>query len=301
MKKTIIFITSILLVMFVLISCNGKGDIITDEKKENVRYDIFFRLYGSQSVKSLDNDISEEEKEKLQQKYATIEFGRGGRTHVQRRDDAADTVDMSIDGRSYRMEYKGTYRDKLAKNDRFGDSMDYVEYNFDNGRAQIRTSTKELIFFSDRSKANIGGDMTNEKAVEIAEATFIDTYGQEVRQKYELDGVYRSDNTPYNVSYTRKIHGMRTEDRIAIGVNGKGEIIIINAQSMGFYDGAEKDLTKQEVENAKNHMLERLGQRYDARIFTLVMSREGKYFIEAYVTAPNSDISTAELAYINIQ
>ena len=82
MKKTIIFITSILLVMSVLISCNGKGDIITDEKNENVRYDIFFRLYGSQSVKSLDNDISEEEKEKLQQKYATIEFGRGGSSAI---------------------------------------------------------------------------------------------------------------------------------------------------------------------------------------------------------------------------
>ena len=261
-------------------------------------YDVIFFGSGSGTITPYGKEYIEKDVEDLQKKYEGVIFSSNSTNFLEISDKADEFCEISIQGRTYKMEYSATYRPKIADNEKFGSSKDFHEYMQDTKmRMRVNVATNELILFSDAKKASIKGIISESSGISIADEVFKQVYGEDLRNEYKCIGFVDGSDTPYNVTYVRQVFGMDTNEVIGISLNGNGDVFRIQAQMFRMYDDAEKDITKEEIDAAKKHLTEKLSSKYDIRYTDLIINSEGDYYIRAYVWINNS----FELAYVNVQ
>ena len=261
-------------------------------------YDVIFFGSGSGTITPYGKEYIEKDVEDLQKKYEGVIFSSNSTNFLEISDKADEFCEISIQGRTYKMEYSATYRPKIADNEKFGSSKDFHEYMQDTKmRMRVNVATNELILFSDAKKASIKGIISESSGISIADEIFKQVYGEELRNEYKCIGFVEGNDTPYNVTYVRQVFGMDTNEVIGISLNGNGDVFRIQAQMFRMYDDAEKDITKEEIDAAKKHLTEKLSSKYDIRYTDLIINSEGDYYVRAYVWINNS----FELAYVNVQ
>lgn len=300
--KTIVKILILVLIGILLVSlfasCDDSDSTDNGTPSKPVDYDVIFFGSGSGTITPYGKEYSEKDVEDLQKKYEGVIFSSNGKTLLEISDKADEFCEISIQGRTHKMEYSATYRPKIADNEKFGSSKDFHEYMQDTKmRMRVNVATNELILFSDAKKASIKGIISESSAISIADEVFKQVYGEDLRNEYKCIGFVDGSDTPYNVTYVRQVFGMDTNEVIGISLNGNGDVFRIQAQMFRMYDDAEKDITKEEIDAAKKHLTEKLSSKYDIRSTELIINSEGDYYVRAYIWINNS----FELAYVNVQ
>ncbi len=83
-------------------------------------------------------------------------------------------------------------------------------------------------------------------------------YGESAKNDYLYETAVFTDTeltVHYTIVYRKFVWGIPTSEAIQISVNLKGDIVGVNAKSLGLFSGSETELKKEELENAISAIL----------------------------------------------
>ncbi|MBE6649653.1 MAG: hypothetical protein E7614_09120 [Ruminococcaceae bacterium] len=304
MKKRTILLSLCLCLAILLSSCsNQTPPNDNDGSKPSEGNEVQYSLYLSDSYGSAILNLNLPS-EQIQTKPADEKnFFVSSKTKIEDPDNIGSTRTLKIAGQSYDLDYTRTYRTKLYESDQLKSHAEIIDFRKNKIRAEYRASDGELLFFGDLNMEgrNISGDLTEDEAKELAVSTLTEVYGKDIFNEYVFDYVLFTDNQStkrYSVVYTKYVHGIPTNDMIQMGFNLNGNLISINALMLGVYDNAEKDITKEQIDNALAYLNSTLEE---VSLPTLIVDSLGDYYLRAYSSTTVNGAYMPFIVYINIE
>ena len=146
-----------------------------------------------------------------------------------------------------------------------------------------------------------------EEAKEKAIAVITELYGadtfDEYKYKHTLVSTYNSSDKQdgYSVTYQRYVFGIPTDDDISVKFNMSGEVLAINARGKGKLANAEKDITKEQIDNAIKMVNEQFSDKWSVHAPSIVIDSEGDYYVRIGISRNVNGQVTAMQLYINVQ
>lgn len=297
MKKRMILLC--LCLAMLLSSCSNQtlqndNDGSAPQASDEVQYSLY--LSGSDGGGTITLNLPSEQIQTKPADQKTFSFST--ETKIEDPNNEGSSRTLKIASQSYDLDYKRTYRTKLYESDQLKSHAEIIDFRKNNIHANYRASDGALLFFANlnREVRNISGDLTEDEAKELAVSTLTEVYGKDIFNEYVLDYVLFTDNQSRkrcSVIYTKYVHGIPTNDMIQLGFNLKGELIAINSLMLGVYDNAEKDITKEQIDNALAYLNDTLGAVSSP---TLIVDSLGDYYLKAY-----SGTTMPFEVYINIE
>ena len=306
MKKTIILICAIL-TMSVLVSCasntqtNNKGDGNLSNKAP-VQYSIYY----DPSAGGLESSEGESTGITLKNAESKI-FSFASKNEVSKPSDVEEVKTIELNGKLYSLPYRQTYETAISGASDFAKYGKFNGYKSDTARIDTRLGTGELLFFAnvDINDRTVSGNLTADEVRTIADATLVSLYGELAQQEYEYESTLHTDTQQkvgYSVVYRKYVWGVRTNDSIQISVNMKGDIMAINAKSLGMFSLAESQITKEEIDNAIAALHETFSDEWTVYDEKLILDAEGDYYVSAGIyRKAESGMTEAFAVYINVQ
>ncbi|MBQ3490562.1 MAG: hypothetical protein IJA86_08225 [Clostridia bacterium] len=235
-------------------------------------------------------------------------FSFASRTKIEKPDNIENTRTLNIAGQSYDLDYDRTYRTALYSSDKLKSYAEYIRFKSDHVYADYRVKDGTLLFFLDSDIDKLAsGNLTENKAKELAQTTITELYGKNILNDYVFDQVIFTNNqmyVQYSVIYRKYVHGMPTNDDISLSFNMQGKLIAVNSLLLGVYDDAEEHLTKEQIDNAFAYLKSALGDEYNIYSTILTVDSLGDYYLEASATtligSPFGDPIPVGI-YINIE
>lgn len=301
MKKVFKIISYILLTT-VLASCannleNAKENNSSTEPKNYVIYS-----------NTADGESFKEEQDSIEITFkdaGTKVFTFSRKTKISKPSDADDQQTLELNGKTYSLQYSRTYETELSSSKNFKEYSKFNTYESDMIRVDTRVATNELLFFAnlDQNDSIVTGDMTEDKAKIIADSTILSLYGESAQQEYTYETtVYTNSQlmVEYTVVYRKYVWGIPTNDAIQISVNMKGEVVAVNARSLGMFSLAESQIEKKAIEDAISTLQATFSENWTIGTTTLVLDAEGDYYISAKIFRKNTQGIEAMEVYINL-
>ena len=296
MKKTL-FIICICLSM-ILSSCNAS----------KVEYCIYYET----------SDSADRVPCRLDAKNATVKgataagknFHIKSMNNIEKKSGYKTSRELEVGGIKYDLDYKKSYVNDLYSLEKYKSVSEFDRYmNDDSILAEFKAGTDTLIFFVDANEKSrkATGNLTEEQAKELAKAVITDQYGEDMLREYDFERVIYTDDRErheYTVVYTKYIHGMPTNDSIQIGFNMRGEVLSINAMLMGIYNDAEKDVSKKQIEAARNVLYDCVPENWEMSSdgACLIIDSLGDYYLELNLFGKREDgTSDIRTLYINVK
>lgn len=168
--------------------------------------------------------------------------------------DAPKHRTLEIGGESYELEYLKTYRSPLYTLEKYQSFSQSDEYEQDKIYAEFRSGSDILLRYHDNSsKKMVVGDLTEEEAKKLAKDIVAAQYGEAVFNEYTFDNVRFAETLSqsfYEVTYTRYVHDIPTNDTIRVAFNLKGHLYFLIAPRFGMYKDAEKEISSRQIKKA---------------------------------------------------
>ena len=201
--KKILAIISYVLLAATMVSCANtsnmdgtkENDLPTETSKDYVIY--YYPSAGELIKDELGTvDIPFKDAE-------TKVFSFSSKTEINKPSDANNQHTFKLNGKTYSLEYSRTYETALSSSNTLKDYSKFNSYKSDTIRVDTRVSTNELLFFTnlDENDLKATGDMTEDEANAIAEATILSLYGEELKKEYTYENTVYTD-TELTVQYT---------------------------------------------------------------------------------------------------
>ena len=299
MKKRTILLSICLCLAILLSSCSNQthpndNDGNEPSERKEVQYSLY--LSGSDCGGTLNLNLPSEQIQTKPADQKTFYFT--SKIKIEDPNNEGSSRTLKIAGQSYDLDYFKTYRTELYDSDQLKAHAESIEFKKNKIYADYRVSDGALLFFANlnREVRNISGDLTEDEAKELAKATLTEMYGEDILNQYVFDEVVFTDNqmtTRYGIIYRKYVHGIPTNDQMSISFNMNGEVLSINARLLGVYDNAEKDITKEQIDNALAYLNDTLGA---VSLPTLIVDSLGDYYLRAY-----SGTTMPFEVYINIE
>ena len=296
MKKRTILLSLCLCLAILLSSCSNQttqNDNVESNQSESKEVQYSLYLVDNYNFSTVNLNLPSDQIQTKPADEKTFSFST--KTKIEDPNNEGSSHTLKIAGQSYDLDYYRTYTTKLCESDRLKSHAEIIDFRKNKIRAEYRASDGALLFFSNlnREARNISGDLTEDEAKELAVSTLTEVYGKDIFNEYVFDYVLFTDNQSTkhcSVVYTKYVHGIPTNDMIQLGFNLKGELIAINSLMLGVYDNAEKDITKEQIDNALAYLNDTLGA---VALPTLIVDSLGDYYLQAY--------SGYSIVYINIE
>lgn len=304
MKKLFVIISYILLAT-TMVSCayipkmndTDKNDFSTQAAKD---YVIYYYPSAGESIKGESGlvDITFKDAQ-------TKVFSFSSKTKIDKPSDAGNQHTFELNGKTHSLEYNRTYETALSSSNAFKKYSKFNEYKSDTIRLETRVSSNELMSFInlDENDWQVIGTVNEDEAKAIAETTILSLYGEEVKKEYEYDKTVYTDaqlSRHYTVLYRRFVWGMPSNDTISISVNLKGDVVGINAKSLGIFSLAEKQVEKKAIADAISTLEGAFSKDWTIGNKTLILDAEGDYYISAQLYRKNTEEFETMVVYINI-
>ena len=312
MKK---LISLLLILITILCSCSAPTEKKKDEEKQ-VKYTVYSE--GDWSDNCVDTPLFKEGSEKV------ISYTLGASKFY-----FTDTVidnpkaprqkSLTIDGKECSLKFTKSYSNGLSssentrlhsvgKFDRY-DGYDDTTGDFET-TAEFNQKSGQLVFFmfyNNNVKCEVDPNFNADAAKNKADQLIKELYGEDTLKAYThyktFEPNYDEYHPEYSVMYMRKIHGYETEETIMVRFKLDGSLYSINALSLGYFEGAEKEFTKEDVENAYKVLCDSLHDSWtNISKPQLVIDTNGDYYICVCTTRPGNDgESSLQQFYINIK
>ena len=284
-----------LLLVFSLASCANTP--MPENEKDYVIY--YYPSAGN---------LIENEKETTDATFENAEtkvFSFSSKTEIDKPHNAENQQNFELNGKTYSLEYSKSYKTALSSSDSLKGYSLFNSYRSDTVLADTRVDTNELLMFTilDTDELIAAGDVTEDEAMAVAESTFLSLYGKESRNEYTCEDTVYTDTelvVQYTVVYRKYVFGIPTNDTVQISVNMKGDVVGINAKSMGMFSSAEEQLSKDSISDALSMLNKTFSDDWNIGTTMLVLDAEGSYYISAQLSRNVSGELEAMLVYINV-
>ncbi|MBE6592860.1 MAG: hypothetical protein E7642_02570 [Ruminococcaceae bacterium] len=266
-------------------------------------------------------DFSAEETSLLESKSSSIPiksatekvFSFSTRKEIDRHASAVDNYTFSVDGKTYSIPFNESYETAANASEKvrkFGQYNRYLSVT-DGYILETNIETKEIELFigSNSELQNAKGNLTEAQAKEKADAIITEMYGAEVFNGYKHKNTLASkadrseEQDGYSVTYQRSVFGYPTSDDITISLNMNGDLLAVNAKGKGMLANAEKDITKEQIDNAIKAVEENFSDSWSVHesSATIVMDSEGDYYVRMGISRNTDGMVTAVQVYINVE
>lgn len=253
-------------------------------------------------------NLIENEKETTDATFENAEtkvFSFSSKTEIDKPHNAENQQNFELNGKTYSLEYSKTYKTALSSSDSLKGYSLFNSYRSDTVWADTRVDTNELLMFTilDADELIAAGDVTEDEAMAVAESTFLSLYGKESINEYTYEDTVYTDTelvVQYTVVYRKYVFGIPTNDTVQISVNMKGNVVGINAKSMGMFSSAEEQLSKDSISDALSMLNKTFSDDWNIGTTMLVLDAEGNYYISAQLSRNVSGELEAILVYINV-
>ena len=292
----------------VLLQGGETGQDIPTEPNEDDR--VIYTIYADSSlgVSSSIEGISEQ----VSIKSATEKtFTFSKKTKTERHSSAVDNYEFTVAGQTYTIPFVESYETAADSSEKVRRYMQYNRYlSVETGiLLETNIETKEVEMFSNpgQLRNNWEGDLTEAEAKEKAIAVITELYGadtfDEYKYKHTLVSTYNSSDKQdgYSVTYQRYVFGIPTDDDISVKFNMSGEVLAINARGKGKLANAEKDITKEQIDNAIKVVNEQFSDKWSVHAPSIVIDSEGDYYVRIGISRNVNGQVTAMQLYINVQ
>lgn len=303
MKKIFALISYILLAT-VMASCANISDLAgtgeNDLSAEPKDYVIYYYPAAGEEFKDEQDSIDITFKD-----AETKIFSFSGKTEISKPSNADNQQTLVLNGKTYSLQYSKTYETALSSSNTLKAYSKFNSYKGDTIRADTRVSTNELLFFAnlDENDLKATGDMTEDEAKNIAEATILSLYGETMQQEYTYEKtVYTNTELTiqYTVVYRKYVWDTPTNDAIQISVNMNGEVVSVNAKSLGMYSLTENQIEKKAIADAISKLESIFSKSWTIGTTTLILDAEGDYYISAQLSRVDVEEVEAMVVYINV-
>ncbi|MBQ8742684.1 MAG: hypothetical protein IJZ03_04890 [Clostridia bacterium] len=310
MKKLLAL--SLILVM-ILCSCSAP------EKKENSEENkVKYTVYGESAWS--DDGKNEHLFKEGAEKIVSYTFGVN-KFHftdtVTDSSNAPKQKTINIDGNDYELKLYDSYLNgglSSSENTRLRSVGKFDRYRNTEGKfntwAEFNHESGDLVFFmihDDGVNNEADPSFNSDAAKSKADRLIKELYGENTLKAYThyktFEPNYDEYQPEYSVMYMRKVHGYETSETIMVRFNPDGSLNAINALSLGYFEGVEKEFTKNDVENAYKVLCDSLHDSWtNISKPELVIDTNGDYYICVYTSRPGNDgESSLQQFYINIK
>ncbi len=219
---------------------------------------------------------------------------------------------FSLNGKSMDLTYSMSFEKPLASTKIGQDNSlgKYDRYSYGKDIIEFKYGTDELLFYM-ASIYNVDrraeGNFTADEAKNAAGKLLKELYGEKKLNEYTFEAVDIFEDSierGYWVLYVKYVHGVKTEDEILVKYNMKGELTSINAMQMGYFDQAEKDLKKADIEAAEKALRDSIHESYETNeVATITMDTSGEYYLWIFASrvSPTTGKEEGAKFYINIE
>lgn len=197
---------------------------------------------------------------------------------------AAPSVELSFAGRELYAEYSRSFTNSLYQNDdpqlQLLGSFD--DYRGDNYSVRIRQQDGGITFFVYFDDRDVGGNLTEQQAKEMADAFVTEQFGEGFLTEYAAQSIVpSSDNRKRTISvaYTKTICGYNTTDRVIVTYNMRGEIVGYNANTKGVFYAAYDVITPEAIAAAEEYLLSHVSSEWHIGEKKLVMDAGGTFYL----------------------
>ena len=305
--KKILSIISLLIVILTLISCSDKNDeeIVQPTEEAVERGPVNYTVYVDYALGS-QPDLEIEESSKVTMKpIAEKDFYFVGTENIERPENAADTINLTIHNKTYEFSYRDSQKFfSASETSKFKDRAIVNRYCNDTRDVELlEGSNKPVFFFTDVSERVKEGNFTEEEAVEAAKAVIAELYGADAIEEYSLRQFADNGESKekYSIGFGKKIFGYETNDHITVNFDMAGNLVSLNAYKLGIMQGAEKDLTQEEIEKAIAYVEDTFSDNWNVSIHSVVVDTEGDYYIEVGISRKVGDMIQAIQIHVNIR
>lgn len=291
---------SILTLTILLLLTTGCGT-------ETVKYVIYYDASMGSPIRN-NESASAAKSESPMEQITAKDFSYSNMTTVENPDAPASRT-VTLAGQQYALEHQRSYNTPLSTADdaqlssrgkfekyRSGENDTIIE-------AVFRRDTDELLFFYNSNESHKYGQLSEDTAVQLADATLAEVFGAKIAAEYSRRVVIKPKNSSfsaYTVVYTKYICGYPTTDDIEITYNTKGNLMSINAKTLGVFDTIEDRITAKKIENAKNALLDSISDRYTLHSEFLALDADGNCYLQVYATYTEGGMAHSMLFYVNL-
>ena len=301
MKKRLSIIVSMVLILVMFVSCGGV------KKPE---YTIYVLNKLDDGATSQSGDDSSNENGIPAKAFDGSAYFFRGKQDIENDDSVPESCTYKIDGKEYNIKLSEAHKTVVAdsKSERLRNHSKYAIYHSSGTEAVIyNLVTKRieaiLLMKNEITEETATQNISKEQAKGIAERAVKDLYGDNIFKEYAKcdikigpDGITGEDL--FFVSYIRCVHGTDTIDDITVAVRANGNIKYIQAYKLGIMANVEKDIKKEEIDNAFNALKEHFP---DKNLCSPVLGIciDGEYYLRCIVYGSEPDDYTS--AYVNIR
>ena len=196
---------------------------------------------------------------------------------------AAQSVELSFAGRALYAEYSRSFTNSLYQNDdpqlQLLGSFD--EYSGENYSIRFRQGDGSITFFAYDDR-DVGGNLTEQQAKEMADAFVTEQFGEGFLTEYASQSTAPSSNNlerTIAVAYTKTICGYNTTDRVIVSYNMQGEIVGYNANTKGVFYAADDVITPEAIAAAEDYLLSHVSSEWHIGEKKLVMDAGGTFYL----------------------
>lgn len=313
MKKTVCIIL-IVGMLFTLCSCGiagkkqGEADNLQDQtgQIDNPQDEIKpsqnekeYKVYCDGGIKGSDDVSDGKRKDFYDAKELKIDVARAD---LYKTEDSVSTVKtLMMDNTQWTLSYERTRQTLLANSktqhlQALG-HQDCYAFKDENVSitAEFDSITGKLRFWLCSERNPEAGEFTVEQAKEKAVAFIEGEYGSDALNGFVLTQAEKgtvAGKEKITIQYKRYVAGYESAEYVQVRFNLKGDIVGVNASTLGLFDFEDLDQVK--IDNAKNELISRLGE--DAQVknqcVLCVNATDGAVYLEM--------IADGALYYINV-
>ena len=206
--------------------------------------------------------------------------------YIEKPENAADSVSISIYNKTYEFSYLDSIQSiPSTETSRFKDRAIINRYKNDIARIELAAGNNKPVFFKLNVKEQVKeGSFTEQEAVEAAKSVIEELYGAGSMEGYSRIQTVDDGETKqrYTIAFEKKIFGYQTNDNVVVCFDMAGNLISFNSFRFGIMNGAEQDLTKEEIENAIAYVEDKFSENWNVNTAytNVVVDTEGDYYIE---------------------
>lgn len=195
---------------------------------------------------------------------------------------------VTIDGKEITVNYQSSYAgalsecsiDKLKEN-AFFDRYDINEPGASGTKINVkffRSTGKISDYFDFNAYEAEGGDLTEEQAVQKAEAELVTLYGEDVLSRYKFHSVSTNDNLIY-ICYKHYICDYPTSELISLIYNRNGQLASLSYSHPQLFVYVEDQITLDKIQSAEKLLRESIPEGVEINSTIIMMDAEGVAYL----------------------
>ena len=297
MKKTL----NILLALFMLALVGCAQNNTKSNNNEPITYQIY--CSSPQSVITNESETNSETTKTAFHSASDLQLYLSD-SQKYTNPNASQFKEFSIGNETFRAELSNSFSPKTqSKFQEFESYDNYVNTEGERISFSFRKDTDELVFFLayDRNNESKSG-ISQQEAKEIATELFVKLYGNEMLAEYNhIIDAMNSSKTYYSFYFCKAINGIRTQDRVMISINFQGQLLSLNAKTLGILDEIKSDITEKHLSDAETALRSSISKSYEIKDRELFVDfNTGKCYLQVLAGFTKDNAFSSDYFYINV-